>query len=76
MSKIIKPNVASILNNDASGERVMLSIAYEIIDGNFSYYIISESGEDCGPHFATRAAALDAIDALWGKSAEWDLQYS
>jgi hypothetical protein len=76
MSKIIKLNVASILNNDESGERVSLSIAYKLIDGNFSYFIISDSGEDCGPHFETLAAALDAIDALWGKSAEWDLQYS
>lgn len=76
MSKIIKSNVASILNNDQSGDRVELSIAYDIIDGNFSYFIITDSGEDCGPHFGTRKEAFDAIEDLWGKSSEWDLQYS
>ncbi len=76
MTTIIKSNVASILNNDQSGDRVELSIAYDIVDGNFSYFIITDSGEDCGAHFKTRKEAFDAIGLLWGKSAEWDLQYS
>ena len=74
--KIIKSNVASILNNDQSGDRVEISIAMDIIDGKFDYFLISDSGEDCGPHFKTRKAAEEAIYDLWGKSAEWDLQYS
>ena len=76
MSKIIKSNVATILNNDPSGDRVLISIATEIIDGESDYFLITDSGEDCGPHFANSELAENAIYDLWGKSAEWDLQLS
>lgn len=76
MSTIIKSNVASILNNDQSGDRVEISIAAKIIDGKLDYFLVTDSGEDCGPHFNSTQLAENAIYDLWGKSYEWDLQYS
>lgn len=72
--KIIKSNVASIVNNDQEiVDRVLLSIAQ---DDDGSYYIITDSSEDCGPHFKAVEGAENAIYEMWGKSSEWDLQYS
>jgi len=74
--EIIKSNVASIKNNDVTIEtRVELSIAK---DNDGSYYIITDSGEDCGPHFATQDAAEEAIYDMYGRGGfdVWDLQYA
>ena len=73
---IINRNIASIRNNDPEGDRINLSIAREVIDGEIRYFVAADTGDDTGPHFASAAEAQDAIEAMWGKSPEWDLQYA
>lgn len=74
--EIIRQDFASIKHNDPNIiYRVQISLAREIIDSEESYFLITDDNEDCGPHFKTEKEAIEAIDLLWGKSAEWDLQY-
>lgn len=74
--EIIKKDIATIKNNNPELDRVSLSIAMEIIDGEQSFLIITDGEEDCGPHFDTLKDAEEAIFDMWGKSPEWDLQYN
>lgn len=74
MSTTIKANVASILNNDPDGDRVTLSIAQ---DEDGTYFILTDSDEDCGPHASTIEGSMDDIEAMYGtQNSPWDLQYS
>ena len=74
--RIVKRNVASINNNDQELDRVTLSIASEKIDGRQQFFIISDTDEDEGHRFNTIKETMEAIDSMWGKSPEWNLQYN
>jgi hypothetical protein len=75
MEKILE-NIASIRHNDPDIEdRVFLTVASEILDGEIKYFIISISGEDAGYRFSSSKEAEASIYDLWGKSPEWDLQW-
>lgn len=73
--EIMKENIASINNNNPDLDRVQLSIAKEIVDGDDSYFIITDTNEDCGPHFDSIEEAEQAVHDMWGRSSEWDLQF-
>lgn len=74
--RMVKRNVASINNNNPELDRVTLSIASEKVDGKQQFFIISDTEEDEGHRFDTIKETMEAIDSMWGRAPEWDLQYS
>ena len=73
--EIVKANIASIKHNEIEGARIQLSIAK---DDSGQFFVATDSGEDCGPHFAAVLEAEGAIYDMYGRSSidVWDLQYA
>ena len=73
--EIVKGQFASIKHNEIDGARIELSIA--LADGG-TYFVVADSGEDCGPHFASQLQAEEAVYDMYGRTGSdvWDLQYA
>lgn len=66
---------ASIKNNDERINRRVSLYARRIrADGKILYAIFTGSGEDCGPRFPSRDAAMADANNMW-RGPWWDLQY-